>query len=219
VVEFLGGDPDRPIITGSVYNAANMPPYALPDNYTRSGIMSRSSKGGGGKNFNELRFEDKMGQEQLFLNAEKDMDHRVEHDHRVFVGANQHLSVTGLQNETIGGDHSREVAGSHMEKIGAKFSLQVGGSQHQTVGNIYTLQAGDEIHLKSSAKIVIEGGSDVSIKGPGGFVDIGPSGVTIQGTTVTINSGGSAGSGTAASPDAPQKPDIADDGSKGTKLS
>jgi len=219
VIEFLEGDPDRPIITGSVYNAANMPPYALPDNYTRSGVITRSSKNGGSKNFNELRFEDKMGQEQIFLNAEKDMDHRVEHDHRTFVGADQHLSVAGLQNESIGGDHSREVTGNHMEKIGAKFSLQVGDSQHQTVGNVYTLQAGDEIHLKSGAKIVIEGGSEVSIKGPGGFVDIGTSGVTIQGMMVNINSGGSAASGTSASPDAPKKPDIADDGSKGAKLS
>jgi type VI secretion system secreted protein VgrG len=219
VVEFLEGDPDRPIITGSVYNAANMPPYTLPDNYTRSGIISRSSKNGQTKNFNELRFEDKMGQEQIFLNAEKDMDHRVEHDHRIFVGADQHLSVTGVQNESIGGDHSREVTGNHMEKIGAKFSLQVGASQHQTVGKVYTLQAGDEIHLKSGSKVVIEGGMEVSIKGPGGFVDIGMSGVTIQGTMVNINSGGSAGSGTSASPDAPKKPDIADDGSKGTKLS
>jgi len=218
VVEFLEGDPDRPIITGSVYNAANMPPYVLPANYTRSGIITRSSKNGGSKNFNELRFEDKMGQEQIFLNAEKDMDHRVEHDYRVFVGADQHLSVAGLQNESISGDHSREVTGNHMEKIGAKFSLQVGKSQHQTVGNVYTLQAGDEIHLKS-AKIVIEGGTEVSIKGPGGFVDIGLAGVTIQGTMVKINSGGSAGTGTSASPDSPTKPDIADDGSKGTKLS
>src|SRR5262249_26536038 len=66
VVQFLEGDPDRPIITGSVYNPANMPPYKLPDHYTRSGIMTRSSKNGASKNFNEIRFEDKAGSEQLF---------------------------------------------------------------------------------------------------------------------------------------------------------
>ncbi|PYP91724.1 MAG: type VI secretion system tip protein VgrG [Candidatus Angelobacter sp. Gp1-AA117] len=237
VVEFLEGDPDRPIITGSVYNAANMPPYKLPDNYTRSGIISRSSKQGGSKNFNELRFEDKKGHEQIFLNAEHDMDHRVEHDHREWVGNNQHLVVKASQHqliegnkhehikaehiEKIGGKASREVAGDHKEKIGGKLSLKVGGAQHQTIGSVYTLQAGDEVHLKSGSKIIIEGGMQVSIKGPGGFVDIGPSGVTIQGMMVKINSGGSAGSGTAASPDSPSSPkdpEVADDGSKGGKL-
>jgi len=237
VVEFLEGDPDRPIITGSVYNAANMPPYALPENYTRSGIITRSSKNGGSKNFNELRFEDKTGQEQIFVNAEKDMDHRVEHDHRIFIGADQHLIVKANQTELIEGNKdehvkgvhvekidsnaSREVGGDHKEKIAGKLSLQVGGAQHQTVGSVFTLQAGDEIHLQAGTKIVIEGGMEVSIKGSGGFVDIGASGVTIQGTLVTINSGGSAASGTSASPDAPdapKDPDVADDGTKGAKL-
>lgn len=237
VVEFLEGDPDRPIITGSVYNAANMPPYELPDHYTRSGIITRSSKDGGSKNFNELRFEDKTGHEQIFLNAEKDMDHRIEHDHRIFVGANQHLIVKASQTELIegnkhehvkgahvekiGSNASRDIGGDHKEKIAGKLSLQVGGAHHQTVGSVYTLQAGDEVHLQAGSKVVIEGGMEVSIKGAGGFVDIGMAGVTIQGTLVTINSGGSAASGTAASPDAPEnpkEPDVADDGSKGTKL-
>src|SRR5690606_4252061 len=59
IVEFLEGDPDRPIITGRVYNADNMPPYALPDDKTQSGLKSRSSKGASSDNFNEIRFEDK----------------------------------------------------------------------------------------------------------------------------------------------------------------
>jgi len=237
VVEFLEGDPDRPIITGSVYNAANMPPYTLPDFYTRSGIITRSSKNGASKNFNELRFEDKAGQEQIFLNAEKDMDHRVENDHRVFIGANQHLVVKAAQTELIEGNKhehvkaehvekvdsnaSREIGGDHKEKVAGKLSLVVGGAQHQSVGSVYTLQAGDEIHLQAGSKIVIEA-MEVSIKGTGGFVDIGMAGVTIQGTMVKINSGGSAASGTSASPESPagpKDPDVADDGSKGTKLS
>lgn len=237
VVEFLEGDPDRPIITGSVYNKANMPPYPLPANYTRSGIISRSSKHGGSANFNELRFEDKKGHEQVFLNAERDMDHRVEHDHRVFIGNHQHLNVKADQTELIEGNKhehvksahvekvdgnaSREVAGNHKEKIGGKLSLQIGEARHEKVGQLYAVEAGQEIHLKSGMKIIIESGMQVSIKGPGGFIDIGPAGVTIQGMMVNINSGGSAGSGTSASPDAPdapKDPEIADDGSKGGKL-
>lgn len=237
VVEFLEGDPDRPLITGSVYNKANMPPYPLPANYTRSGIITRSSKKGGSANFNELRFEDKKGQEQIFLNAERDMDHRVEHDSRAWVGNNQHLVVKVDQRESIEGNKhehvkaahvekvdgnaSREVGGDHKEKIGGKLSLQVGQAHHEKVGQLYVVEAGQEIHLKAGMKIIIESGMQVSIKGPGGFVDIGPSGVTIQGMMVNINSGGSAGSGTSASPDAPdapKAPEIADDGSKGGKL-
>jgi type VI secretion system secreted protein VgrG len=237
VVEFLEGDPDRPIITGSVYNKANMPPYPLPDHYTRSGIISRSSKHGQTKNFNELRFEDKTGHEQIFMNAERDMDLRVEHDEREWVGHNDHLVVKADQHqlidgnkhehikaehiEKVGGKASREVAGDHKEKIGGKMSLQVGTEHHEKVGQLFVVDAGQEIHLKSGMKIIIESGMQVSIKGPGGFVDIGPSGVTIQGILVNINSGGSAGSGTSVSPDAPESPkdpEIADDGSKGGKM-
>src|ERR1700675_331982 len=74
IVSFLEGDPDRPLITGRVYNAEPVFPYDLPEHQTVSTLKSRSSKGGGSENYNEIRFEDKKGSEQLFINAEKDMD-------------------------------------------------------------------------------------------------------------------------------------------------
>ena len=80
IVEFLEGDPDRPIITGRVYNGDNKPPYDLPANQTQSGTKSRSSKGGSPNNFNELRFEDKKGDEHVYLQAEKDLQIYVKHD-------------------------------------------------------------------------------------------------------------------------------------------
>ena len=67
LVSFMEGDPDQPIITGRVYNATNMPPYELPANKTQSGIKSRSSPGGKASNFNELRFEDKKGKEEVYF--------------------------------------------------------------------------------------------------------------------------------------------------------
>jgi len=237
IVSFLEGDPDRPLITGRVYNAEQMPPYTLPDNQTVSTFKSRSSKGGGTSNFNELRFEDKKGSEQIFMNAEKDMDLRVEKDSREFVGANRHLIVKTNQQEMVEGDKSGHVKGNHLEKIDGDMSLKISGDQSEKVGGSYSFQvgqavdekigtkhateAGQEIHLKAGMKVIIEAGMQVSLKGPGGFVDIGPTGVTIQGTMVLINSGGSAGSGSGASPKDPKDPkdpDQADDGSKFGKM-
>ena len=218
IVDFLEGDPDQPIITGRVYNAAEMPPYNLPGHHTVSTFMSRSSKSGGSGNYNEIRFEDNKGKEQIFVNAERDMDLRVEKDSREFIGANRHLIVTTDQIEQVQGDKHGHVQGNHLEQIDGKMSLQVGQSIEEQVGTKRATDAGQEIHLKAGMKVIIEAGAQVSLKGPGGFVDIGPGGVTIQGTMVLINSGGAAGVGSGASPQNPKAPDKADDGSKFDKL-
>ena len=101
IVEFLEGDPDRPIIVGTVYNGDNMPPYALPDNKTQSGFKSRSSLKGGSSNFNELRFEDKKGEEDIVVHAEKDYHRKVEHDDDLQVGNDQTITIKNDRTETI----------------------------------------------------------------------------------------------------------------------
>jgi len=134
VVEFLNGDPDNPLVVGSVYNATNMPKYALPDMSTRSGWVTRSSKGGSASNANELRFEDKKGSEQIFLNAEMDMDHRVEKDHRVFVGGKESLMVTGNLLEQIGQDHDLTIKGNRVESVASNEDITIGSNRTEKVG-------------------------------------------------------------------------------------
>ena len=234
VVQFLNGDPDNPVITGSVYNAVNMPRYELPDNSTRSGIVTRSSKGGSAQNANELRFEDKSGSEQIFLNAEKDMDHRTEHDHRRYVGNNDSLIVKGAQTEQVTGDHNGQIKGDSVTKIGGKsdlnigsdltekvggsHSLNIGSNQSVQVGSAYSMDANQTVYINAGMNVVIQAGMELTLIGSGGFINIGPAGVAISGTMVLINSGGAAGSGSAGTindPAAPTDPDEADDGSKG----
>jgi type VI secretion system secreted protein VgrG len=234
VVQFLNGDPDNPMIVGSVYNATNMPKYELPEHSTRSGLVTRSSKGGSADNANELRFEDKTGNEQIFLNAERDMDYRIENDHRRFVGFNDSLIVKNNQIEKIEADYNREIGNNLVEKIdtnaeieigadliekvGSNYSEDVGVNHAEKVGQNYALDAGMQVYIKGGMTVVIESGMELCLKGAGGFISIGPAGIAISGTMVMINSGGAAVSGTPGtinSPTAPKAPDEADDGTKG----
>ena len=139
VIQFLNGDPDNPVITGSVYNGVNTPKYALPDNSTRSGLVTRSSKGGSAQNANELRFEDKMGSEQVYLHAEKDMDASIEHDRRISVGNNDSLMVTGKQTEQIGANYNRQVKANSVEQIGSNSDLGIGANLTEQVGGNHSL--------------------------------------------------------------------------------
>ena len=218
IVDFLEGNPDQPIITGRVYNAEAMPPYTLPDHQTRSTFKSRSSKGGGGSNYNELRFEDKKDKEQFFMHAEKHMDIRVKKDSREHIGENRHLIVKKDQKELVEGNKHGEVKKNHNQKIGGDLSINVTGKTQEKTGMAYAHQAGTEIHLKAGTTVIIEAGVQISLKAAGNFVDIGPAGVAIKGTMVLINSGGAAGSGSGSSPESPEAPDQADDGSKGDKM-
>jgi len=237
LVSFLDGDPDRPLITGRVYNADQMPPYPLPDYGTRSTFKTRSSKDGGSDNYNELRFEDKTGSEQVFLRGERDLDVQIKNDAREQIGNDRSLVVKNDQKEQIGGDLHRQIQGSQFDDVSSDLHLHVGGALNQKTdqtisiqagqnlyeksGQNYAHQAGQMIHLKAGMTVVIEAGTEISLKVGGNYIDINPAGVTITGTLVMINSGGSSGSGCGSSPvspTAPKSPDFADDGSKGTKM-
>ncbi|MBF0304632.1 MAG: type VI secretion system tip protein VgrG, partial [Alphaproteobacteria bacterium] len=204
VVDFVDGDPDRPLVVGCLVNADNMPPYALPGERTKIAIKSRSSPGGGG--FNELRLEDKKGKEQIFLHGQKDFDLRVRQVLREYVGASRHSIVGGDRLELTGGDLHTTTTGDSNHKVEGAVSLDVQMDRQEKIGLNW-------MH-KSGAAVKIEAGMSVTLQVGGNFISITPAGVIISGTLVMINSGGAAPGGS-ASPAAAKKPAAADDGSPG----
>ncbi len=208
IVHFLEGDPDQPIITGCVYNPGAMPPYTLPDEKTKSTIKTDSSKGGGG--FNEIRFEDKKGSEQIFVHGEKNVDVRVKNDSLEHITNDRHLIIQNNQYEKVQKDKHLQIGGDENIKVDGALSLKVGTDVDEKVGAKYALDAGQEIHLKSGVNVTIETGTSLTLKVGGNFININPGGIFIKGTMVFINSGGSAGSGSGASPEVPKDPKEAD---------
>ncbi|AIN61459.1 type VI secretion system tip protein VgrG [Pseudomonas soli] len=146
IVSFLEGDPDRPIITGRVYNAEQTVPYDLPGGATQSGMKSRSSKGGSPANFNEIRMEDKKGAEQLYMHAERNMDTVVEQSETLSVGINRTQTVGMLETITIGQDRIRAVRRDDM--------LLVGASKTDSVSTSYLIEVGENLRLVCGKSVI-----------------------------------------------------------------
>ncbi len=185
VVDFSEGDPDQPIIVGSVYNADMMPPYKLPDDKTQSGILTRSTKGGSPETCNELCFEDKKGQELVYLRAEKDHRISTEHDEIHWVGHDRSSEVdndetthvvhdrteTVDNNETItiGNNRTEKVVvneditigNNRTEKVGVKENITVGATQDITVGASRSITVGaTQKHTIGATRSAQVGASD-----------------------------------------------------------
>ncbi len=161
IVDFLEGDPDKPIVTGRVYNDANMPPYALPDNKTQSGIKSRSSKGGQPQNFNEIRFEDLKGKEELHIQAEKDMSTLVKANESLSVGGDRSVSVTGNQSVTISGKGQSPIHSS--TKVTGKYDLDVSDTIHIKAPTSITLECPGSTLVMEPGKITITAGGGAKL--------------------------------------------------------
>lgn len=193
LVDFIHGDPDNPIVIGSVYNGSTMPPYALPANATMSGVKSRSSKGGGG--FNEIRLEDKKGEEQIFIHGEKNQDINIKNDCFETVGHDRHLIIKNDQIELVENNRSEEVKADHVEKIGKDRHLDIVGKEAKKVkgslslkvtGDVaevfkanHSMQVTDDSYIKGT-NICIEATENITLKVGGSTIAISSSGIAIE---------------------------------------
>ncbi|GFM85523.1 hypothetical protein PSCICO_09220 [Pseudomonas cichorii] len=207
IVTFIDGDPDRPLVSGCVYNGDNALPYALPANQTQSGIKTNSSKGGGG--FNELRFEDKKDAEEVFLQAQKDFKTNVLNDTTVTVGHDETLTVQNARTRTVKeGDETvtlekgkRSVTiqtGSDTLDVKDTRTVKVGGDQtHSTGGNYtdkvtgnYSLTVDGNLTLKVSGTITLESGGSFTIKSGADLAVQASTSITQKAGTALTNQAG-----------------------------
>ncbi|MGJ0486959.1 MAG: type VI secretion system Vgr family protein [Methylomicrobium sp.] len=199
IVDFLEGNPDRPIVTGAVYNADQMPPYELEANKTQSGIKSRSSKGAGAENFNEIRFEDKKGEEELYIHAEKNLTRIVENNDVLKVGfdkkdqGNQTIDIYNDRTVTLENGHDTLTV-----KKGNRITNVDTGNNELTVktGNrSASIDTGnDSVNIKTGNRTVqVDLGSiqeeamqSIELKVGQNSITIDQKGITLKGIMITI---------------------------------
>jgi type VI secretion system secreted protein VgrG len=169
IVDFLEGNPDCPIITGRVYNADQMPPYDLDANKTQSGIKTRSTPSGGTDNFNEIRFEDKAGEEEVYMHAEKNFTRIVE---------NNDVQKIGFEKKDAG-DQAIDIYNNRT------VTLDQGN-------DLLTVKTGNRTVKVDKGKIAEEAAQSIELKVGGSSIKIEPSGITIKGMTIKIQADTSA---------------------------
>jgi len=214
VVEFLEGDPDKPLVTGCVYNGRNDPPYALPGNKTKSVFKTDTHQGAG---FNELTFEDQKDQELIYMHGQKDQQTDILNDRNKTIGRDQTESVgrdkrisvgqdhfetiardashtvgrdviyevKQNQQEKYGKDHVHFVGNIHKQDIYADHLIQVGGNVEETVCGRFNLNVTQSITNNTKTHTLMAFDKFV-IKGPGGKITIDASGITLEAAQINL---------------------------------
>jgi type VI secretion system secreted protein VgrG len=192
IVDFLEGDPDRPIITGRVYNGDNLPPHDLPGHATMFALRTNTSPDGGGAS--EFRIEDKKDEEQIFLFSQKNLDVRakndrfetIEHDRHLVVDNHKFEHVKQKRHELVDVDHQEEIKNDRHLKVGGKEAKEVVGSKSLKVTGEVIEEFEDnhsevvtkDYYLKAD-NIVIEGMTSVTIKVGQNSIAIDKSGISV----------------------------------------
>ncbi|EKK5571635.1 type VI secretion system Vgr family protein [Morganella morganii] len=190
IVSYLNGDIDRPVITGCMYNGRNRPPLNLPKDKTRTIFRSKTHKGDG---FNELRFEDLAGQEEIYVHAQKNLSinvlnsrgERINYDRTTSIGHNDELVVAGNRTVTVEGHQAHKTTGSYQEQVDGDSHRILAGDCVERIQGAVSTDANGDITLQSKGKITLKVG--------GSFVVIHSGGVDIKGPVINLNSGGSPG--------------------------
>nr|WP_314628956.1 type VI secretion system Vgr family protein [uncultured Noviherbaspirillum sp.] len=190
VVAFLEGDPDRPLVTGCVYNSDAMPPYALPANQTRSTVKSNSSKGGNG--FNEIRFEDEKDQEEVYVHAERDFNRVVMNNDTLKVGfekkdkGDQTVAIHHDQSLDVGNDRTVHVANNQATTVDKDMSTEVGVNQTLKIGKDQSIDVGASQKIDVGTTCVIEAGTSIELKVGASSIKIEPAKITIKSVQIAI---------------------------------
>jgi type VI secretion system secreted protein VgrG len=194
IVDFLAGDPDRPVITGRVYTNLEKTPYALPEHKTRSGWKTSSSPWYGG--YSELMFEDKAGQELVYLRAQKNMTTQVNNDHMSSIGNNRTTSVFRNESKTVGGQQTCNVQGSNTVSTGGDFKESVMGNFTSTASQDRVLDtSGTSSSRAGTHTITSNEGTTITVGQS--MIHIGPDSIVIQSPKVLLNPGEPAAAGAA----------------------
>ncbi|UJB16337.1 type VI secretion system Vgr family protein [Xanthomonas translucens] len=176
VVSFLEGNPDRPLIIGSVYNADNPPPYALPANRTQSGVRSRSHPNGGAQDYNEICFEDRKGKEELLLHAQRDLRHEAEHDE---------IGETGNdRSQKVGRNDRLDVGRSLRIEAGTEIDLVCGPARLQLRRTGEVVISGTRITLDGRVGVAINAGASVEVAAQASLLMRANASVLIQSNAV-----------------------------------
>ncbi|NPE50857.1 type VI secretion system tip protein VgrG [Dickeya dadantii] len=178
VVSFLEGDPDQPIVTGRTFHATNPSPYPLPASKTRTSLRTATHKGAG---FNELRFEDQAGQEEVFIHAQKDMNTVVLNNRSTSVNASHTENVGGDQTVVVQHNQTVSVKENQVTEIQGEQTVAVTQNRHTTVNDNESLQVKNNIAIQSQS-------GDILIATAGGFIAIDKDGnISITGKGLVLN--------------------------------